>query len=79
MIFTIFGHNTAEFYDYYSLLTMISLFLSEFWLKSRNLRLHLTENGKTLPPPPPPQIQVLLPTVALYPNVQLTLLIGPCI
>ena len=45
-IFTIFGQNSAEFYDNRILLTMIFMFLSETVLKSRNLALYSTENEK---------------------------------
>ena len=47
--------NTAEFYDYHILLTMICIFWPEFGFKPLYVALHVTENGflknKNIVPP----------------------------
>ena len=52
-IFISFDQNTAEFYDNHILLTMISIFWPEFWLKPSYVELHVTENGKVFKNIPP--------------------------
>ena len=42
-IFISFGQNTAEFYDKYSLLTVLYIFWPEFGLKPYDFALHLTD------------------------------------
>ena len=74
-IFISFCQNTAEFYFKHILLTKIGIFWPEFGFKRRYFALVLTENGNLILDIAPSYIRYLLPTVALYPNVQSTMLI----